>query len=227
MLFEGLVRSAEISELDSQVAAVWKTVTCEDSAWLQNKIREFKVSRARVQTVLFDEKPRGIKEVAFSTIVRNRMAHGGLMADGAGILRKGEDKLGLRSRWYSRTLCDRITMIMSLRGRLIVREESAFDALRRHKHDVDAYYFIDPPYTFGKRRPGSRLYRHHRLDHGRLFDRMRELKGNFLATYEWNDEIQKKAKEHRFDFVRLSMKTRHHVKTDEILIGNDLSWFKD
>jgi len=44
------------------------------------------------------------RDLAFQTILRNRVNRGGILVDGAGRVKHGENGKGLTSRWYPETL---------------------------------------------------------------------------------------------------------------------------
>ena len=60
----------------------------------------------------------------------------------------------------------------------------AFRVLARFRDNPNAIFFIDPPYTAGGKRAGSRLYNHCEVDHERLFSVCETLRGDFLMTYD-------------------------------------------
>jgi DNA adenine methylase len=88
-------------------------------------------------------------------------------------------------------------------------------------------FFIDPPYTAGGKRAGSRLYKHCEVDHERLFSECEKLMGDFLLTYDNADEVRALADRHGFDYRPVAMKNTHHAEMSELLIGRNLAWFDD
>jgi hypothetical protein len=63
------------------------------------------------------------RDVAFRTILRNRINRGGILAPGAGVCRLGENGRGLLSRWYPETLKRRILEITAIRNRVTFCED--------------------------------------------------------------------------------------------------------
>ena len=94
---KGLVESASFCELDPDVAAAWKCMLNGHAEWLAKRITEFRVNRSSVGQQL-KAAVNSEHERAFVCLLRNRMARGGILAEGAGLLRKGENRRGLRSR---------------------------------------------------------------------------------------------------------------------------------
>jgi len=97
---ERLVNGAVFSELDQDIAATWQSMLNGHATWLADKVRSFQISRTRVEKKL-KRKPRSQHERAFQCLLRNRTARGGVIAEGAGLIRRGEDGRGLRSHWYA------------------------------------------------------------------------------------------------------------------------------
>ena len=94
---EKLTGHVILVELDADVAAVWKTVLCGDAEWLASRIVRFELSTASLQNELASP-AQTARAHAFHTILRNRTAHGGILADGAGVIKTGEGGRGLASR---------------------------------------------------------------------------------------------------------------------------------
>ena len=222
-VFENLVDKALMVEKDDEVAAVWQTIIDGDGEWLASKILSFEMSKnnavdeintARIST----------KEKAFQTIIKNRTFHGGILAAGAGFLKKGEAGKGIHSRWYPTTLAKRFRAIDLVRQRLDFEHGDAFNVMERYKHDENIVFFIDPPYTAGGKKAGSRLYTHFELDHERLFEICKALKGDFIMTYDNAAEVIELAQKYGFQAKPIPMKSTHHAAMTELVIGKDLAW---
>ena len=171
-----------------------------------------------------------IEAIAFRTLLRNRLAYGGLLTADAGHLRQGEDGRGLASRWYPQTLRRRILAIRHITDHLTpitFVEGDGMAILRAHADTPGLMVFLDPPYTAGVRgkRAGRRLYTHWALDHAELFRLAATLKGDVLLTYDDSPEVRALAARHGFLTRRVRMKTTHHVQTTELLIGRSFDWF--
>ena len=187
--FEQLAHHVLMVELDDEVAAVWKTIIDGDAHWLAKRIVEFDVTPDSVGKVL-DSSPSETHEKAFRTIVKNRVNRGGILAPGAGMLKLGENGKGLKSRWYATTLKKRILNIVRVRERITFVEGDGIETIEQCAMRSDAVFFIDPPYTAGGKKAGARLYTLFELDHGRLFDLMGTVRGDFLMTYDNAKEIR-------------------------------------
>jgi DNA adenine methylase len=221
--FEDLAEKVLMVELDNEVAAVWKTMLSHDNAWLCEQIVEFNVTPESVRAELAHA-PRTQREIAFQTLLRNRINHGGILAPGSGVLKHGENGKGIRSRWYPETLRKRIANILMVRDKISFRQGDGITVIREYAQAKDAIFFIDPPYTAAGKKAGTRLYTHNELDHERLFSECEKVRGDFLMTYDNAPEIVAMAKRHEFRTRTISMKNTHHATMTEILIGRDFSW---
>ena len=146
------------------------------------------------------------------------MQRGGIMAAGAGLIKAGEAGRGLHSRWYPETPATRISAIHGLKDRIVFEHGDAFDIIRRFTQDVNAYFFIDPPYTAGGKKAGNRLYTHTEVDHEGLFALMSKVRGSAMLTYDDAPEVRKLAKRYGFRIVEVPMKNTHHAIIRELLI---------
>jgi DNA adenine methylase len=222
---EGLVDEAHLVELDREIAAVWETLVGGDAEWLASRILNFDMTKENAIEVLASKR-RSAREIAFQTIIKNRTFHGGILAAGAGFLKNGEAGKGILSRWYPTTLAKRIRNIHLIRERLFFECKDALEVLEDNKETDNAVFFIDPPYTAGGKKAGSRLYTHFRLDHERLFSLCSDLAGDFVMTYDNASEVKELANKYGFQAKPISMKNTHHAAMTELVIGRDLQWMK-
>lgn len=223
--FENLADSVILVEKDEQVAAVWQTIinTDDGAEWLANKIINFKLTPESAKT-LISFQANSPRDLAFKTIIQNRVSHGGILADGAGIIKNGEKGKGILSRWYLATLKRRILDISKFKEDLKFIKGDGFPVIKKYLDTPDVVFFVDPPYTASKKKAGTRLYKYHQLDHEKLFDVMSKVKGDFLMTYDDADEVRALALKHRFETRLVAMNNTHHAVMLELLIGRDLSW---
>ncbi len=225
--FEQLARVVILVERDEQVAAVWHTIinTKEGAKWLADQIVAFPLNFDSAQTLLSSSK-RSIKDIAFHTIVQNRINHGGILAPGAGMLKHGENGKGVLSRWYPETLRKRILDIASIKNVIRFIRGDGFEEIRKNARRSNAVFFIDPPYTASSKKAGTRLYKYHQVDHELLFRLADRIEGDFLMTYDDADEVRALALKHRFETRLVSMSSTHHTTMNELIIGRDLSWVR-
>ncbi len=216
---EGLADYVEMIELDHEITAVWKTVAGADNSWLARRIVSFNFTMDNIRFEL-ERQPQDDKEVAFCTILKNRVYHGGIMAKGSGMIKNGENGRGIASRWYPTTLARRIEAIDTFKHKLKPIEGDAFESILRHTNNPNCYFFIDPPYFIA----GRRLYTHFEIDHARLFELTAAIKGRFLLTYDDATEIRELADHYKLQYTTVPMKTTHHLEKRELLISDNFNW---
>lgn len=223
--FERMAESVEMVELDEDVSAVWRTMLGRDAKWLCERIQTFEITVDNVRAELAHS-ARSIRQRAFHTILKNRTYHGGILAHGSGLIKDGENGKGIKSRWYANTLCERILSISEIRKRFKFHQGDGIAFMEERTDNPDAVFFIDPPYTAGGngKRAGRRLYKYNELDHDRLFDAAATVKGDFLMTYDNDEEVVELAQDRGFDVEVVPMKNTHHAEMVELLIGRNLDW---
>lgn len=219
VVFENLADEVILVELDEDVASVWQTMFNGEGDWLVKRIAGFEVTDASIERALALG-TRSTRDRAFATILRNRINRGGILAPGAGRMKHGENGKGVASRWYPGTLCHRIHEIVARRQKLRFVQGDGLEVMERSAASSEAAYFIDPPYSVA----GRRLYRHNEINHRRLFRLASTLRGPFLMTYDHSDEILELASEFEMQVAEVAMKTTHHTRKMEILIGRQLDW---
>lgn len=225
-LFENLVESVVMVELDDEVAAVWESIVNGEAEWLAERILAFPMTREAVEAEL-RKTPTAKREKAFHTILKNRTLHGGILAEGSRFIRHGENGKGIGSRWYPKTLARRFMSLNHVVNRIDFRCADGLEVMMEYSRRADAVYFVDPPYTAGGKKAGKRLYRHHQLDHERLFTICESLVGDFLMTYDEAEEVKGMARRHGFPMRSIPMKNTHHATMRELVIGRDLSWLDE
>jgi len=221
--FEKLADHVVMVELDDQIAVVWQTILGGDAKWLAKRILSFDLSPESAKAE-FAKIAESRRERAFQTVLKNRTAHGGILAEGAGVLKNGENGKGILSRWYPQTIAKRVTNIEHVASRIEFIHGNGFEILSKFSRNTNAVYFIDPPYTAGGKSAGSRLYTHSAIDHEKLFSVCGKLRGDFLMTYDNAEEVRTLAEKHGFKTKAVAMKNTHHAEMNELLIGRDLSW---
>jgi DNA adenine methylase len=221
--FENLAAHVTLVELDDQVAAVWRVILCGDAECLAQRIVTFELTPESVDAVL-SQPAQNVEDKAFQTILKNRVNRGGILAPGAGRVKRGENGKGLRSRWYPRTLKKRILDIAIRREQINFVEADGIEVLAQHARHADTVFFIDPPYTAAGKKAGARLYTHFQLDHEELFRVASRLAGDFLMTYENAEGVRDLARMYDFDMLPIAMKSTHHAEMLELLIGRNLDW---
>lgn len=225
-LFENWVDKVVMVELDDEVAAVWETIVSGDAEWLAHRILAFRMTREAVEAEL-EKTVQSRRELAFQTILKNRTLHGGILAEGASFIRHGENNKGIGSRWYPKTLAERLINLDRVASRIDFRHDDGLKVMAEFATNPDVVYFIDPPYTAGGKKAGKRLYKHYQLDHESLFVLCESLVGDFLMTYDEAEEVKEMARRCGFQMRLIPMKGTHHTQMRELIIGRNLSWLDD
>lgn len=217
---EGYCDKAYFSEIDASVARVWNCALSIETE-IADEVESFKVTKKNVDE-LFRHASNGATSAqqALAVLVRNRVHRGGVLAKGAGRLKKGENGKGIRSRWYPETIATRLREINKQRKKLRFSQSDGFALLKKFGRNKKAVAFVDPPY-FG---PAHRLYTHWKIDHEMLFETLSNFQGDFLLAYDDAIEIQTLAKKYKLKMAAIEMKTTHHQIKREILISRNLNW---
>lgn len=218
--FENLADHITMVELDDEVAAVWEVILNGKNEWLADKILSFELTLENVNKE-FSNLNKETKDIAFCTILKNRVFHGGIIAKGSGMLKNGENGKGIASRWYAKTLADRIRAINYIKHKILFLQTDAFKIIEENSENKNTYFFIDPPYTVA----GKRLYTHFDIDHENLFYLTSKIRGKFMLTYDDTDEIRALANKYHLDFRTIPMKTTHHLEKNEIIISDNFDWW--
>lgn len=216
---EHLADHVVMAELDSNVAAVWKVVLSDSAPDLVRRIRRFEITRDSAIAELCKE-PRGDVDLAFQTILRNRVHRGGILAPGASLMKNGENNRGAASRWYPETLARRIAAINAAKSKIQFLHKDAFDLIPKYLGGESAAFFVDPPYTAGGKSAGKRLYLHSSIDHNSLFELLEKAVGEVMLTYDDAKEVRDLAAAHGFFIKPIAMKNTHHNRMYELAITN-------
>lgn len=219
-VYYGLVEKSIMIEKDEEVASVWKTILYGDWEWLAQQIQSINLNLETAKQIIHSS-PKNVEEMAFRTILKNRIYHGGVIANGSGLIKHGENGKGLLSRWYPDTLVKRIRMIVSMKDKIEFYEGDAFDYLPQYKDNQKICFFVDPPYTASKKKAGRRLYRYSELDHERLFHELKHVKGKFMLTYDFDDLVIDLAERYGFHYRKIPMTGTHNSLRFELIITNE------
>jgi DNA adenine methylase len=222
-LFENLVERVVMVELDDEIAAVWQSIVNGDAKWLADRILNFQLTKQAVMQEI-TKRSKTQREKAFQTILKNRTLHGGILAEGSGFIKYGENGKGIRSRWYPATLAKRFLNLDHIAHRIDFRYGDGMEVIKEFASRPDVVYFIDPPYTAGGKKAGKRLYKHFDIDHERLFTICESVRGDLLITYDNADEVKLMARAHGFQMRLTPMMNTHHATMEELVIGKNLSW---
>jgi DNA adenine methylase len=220
--FEKLAEHITMVEMDEEIAAVWEVILNGKNQWLADKIFSYNLTYENVKIELENDH-KELQDVAFCTILKNRVFHGGILAKGSGMIKNGENGKGITSRWYPKTLRDRILAINFVKNKIKFIPGDAFEIIEQNLNDTNIYFFIDPPYTVA----GKRLYTHFDIDHERLFELITKIKGKFMLTYDDTPEIRQLIGKYQLQFRTIPMKTTHHLEKNEIIVSDNFDWWTE
>lgn len=225
-LFEHWVEKVVMVEMDDEVAAVWEAIMDGHAEWLADRILHFDLTHEHLANELKIQSTDN-KQRAFQTLLKNRTLHGGILAEGSGLLKNGENGKGIKSRWYPQTLAKRILNLDTIREKMTFLKSDALEILPNYAQNRQAVFFIDPPYTAGGKKAGKRLYRHCNINHEQLFQIAETLQGDFIMTYDHAEEVKNLARNHNFQMRLIPMSNTHHAQMFELVIGKNLAWLDD
>ena len=215
-VMDNYVDRAVLCERDPDISNLWQCML-DDAEELARRVEGFVATPENVSTVFEDAGASGV-DAAFQTLLRNRVSRGGIMAKGASVMKQGENGHGISSRWYADTLAARIRAIGNYADRFDFFQGDGVGLVELCKENVEAAFFIDPPYTAAGKRAGRRLYTYNEIDHEDLFERMSRVKGVFMMTYDESADVIDMARRRGFHLAKVAMKNTHHAVMYELLI---------
>lgn len=218
-VMEGLAKRALMVDLDRDVAAFWRAALMHGDE-LADRVMAFQATRETVRE-LEQTTPVTVLDHGFRTLVLNRTRRGGVLAPGASLTRNGENGSGVASRWYPDTLAGRLNVIAEHADRITFCEGDGEAMLAVTADIAGVRLFVDPPYTAGGKRAGSRLYAHNTVDHARIFSVLAEAEADFLMTYDCCDEVLGLVHQHGFHAATVEMRNGHNRSAMELVITRD------
>ena len=220
-VMEELVDQAVMVEIDHDVAAFWHAAL-RNGHDMASCILGFSPTRKTLRE-WEKTKPYDVDEHGFRTLVLNRTRRAGILAQGASYMRNGENGKGLLSRWYPETLARRLADIHDYVSKIVFCEGDGMRLLPPllHGWGKRAAVFLDPPYTAGGKKAGTRLYANNTIDHAGLFSLLAKRKSTFLMTYDEAPEIVELVQEHGFHAVRVEMRNAHNTRMRELVITRE------
>ncbi len=218
---ENWVEKVVLVELDKQIATVWECILSGRGGELAELILGFELNNSNVDLQLCNDST-DIVQRALATLILNRINHGGILTSGSGRLKFGEAGKGILSRWYPKTLNDRILKIDYHKNKFDLFQSDGIKKIEQYSFNRDTVFFIDPPYTIA----GKRLYDHHQIDHSKLFNTLHNISNKFLLTYDDTPFIVDLVNKYNFEYEKILMTTTHHRKKYELIISSDLSWLR-
>lgn len=206
-----------LAEIDPDVSAVWEVVLNGQASAFANRIRTFKLTHSSAAEITAGKSNDTLSR-AFRCLLRNRISRAGIMAPGSGWLNKGEDGRGIHSRWYPKTLADRIEASNALREKVAFIKGDGLKVLKGFCSDPHAVAFVDPPYTVRGRGAGRRLYAHCDVDADKLFEVIRTFAGAMVITYHRSVIVERLADSIGLERHTVTMQTGHTRSKRELIM---------
>ena len=144
-VMDGLVDNAVLCEIDPEMSNLWTRIF-EDADELAARVERFVPTPSNVRCA-FGKESLDEFDLAFNTLLKNRINRGGIIAKGASKMNNGENGKGLASRWYANTIAERIRAIGRHASRFDFVQDDGLNLVERYKDKQDATFFIAPPHT--------------------------------------------------------------------------------
>jgi DNA adenine methylase len=222
LLFGEFVDKIYINDLDRAIYAFWKTVLDypED---LCKWIIDVKVDIAtwrKYKHVYVNNATFSDLELAKATFFLNRTNVSGVMTGGmiGGLAQ--ESKYGIDARFYRSESVNKIQRIAALKERIQVSDMDGITFVRRlDRRKESIFIYLDPPYVH----KASELYMNHysRKDHKRLSRFVKQMKKQWMLSYDQNDFVLQLYDERKKLFHSLNRGTSKNVVGNEIIVFSD------
>jgi DNA adenine methylase len=206
-----------LAEIDPDVSAVWDVVLNGQAAAFADRITTFRLNRLTAAEVVARE-PADQLARAFRCLLLNRISRAGIMAPGAGWLNQGEDGHGIGSRWYPKTLSNRVTSTNALRDKVTFVQRDGLEVLKDFAKRQRAVAFVDPPYVVNGRGAGQRLYTHHDVCCDKLFKIVRTFTGPMVITYHRSVIVERLADTAGLERHTITIQTGHTRPKRELIM---------
>lgn len=190
LLFDELVESVHINDINVGVYSFWKSVV-EDTDDLCRRIRSARLNLAewnRQKCTLADASASRV-ERAFATFYMNRTNRSGIIDGGVigGLDQSSE--WGIDARFDRAALAARVERVARYGSRIRVSRKDAVELLSRDygKAGPEVFAYIDPPYYV----KGRGLYEHSYVhdDHVRVAGVTRSLRCRWVVSYDATPEV--------------------------------------
>lgn len=221
LLFEGIVKSIVLNDIDYNVYCFWKTITSQPDELIK-KINDTKITQVEwgKQREIY-KKPKYFtqNEVAFSTLFLNRTNVSGILRGGMIGGKEQAGKYKLDARFNKAEIIQKIKKIYAKRFYISLYNLDAQDFIK----DIIPTFVntktlinFDPPYV----KKGARLYKNFYgiQDHEKLEKAIEECNMNWIVTYDECDFIKKLYEKFYNESICLNYCTGENKKGTEILV---------
>lgn len=202
LLHAGIIDRLVLVEKDERMICLLEGLL--DDPTLADRYVAFSCTTANVKGLLRSEKS------AFRYLVQSRCSN---RAKFDGGLRTVIDE-----RWCRDMVVRNIRRVYALRDRITVVESDGLEVMRQYSDDPNVGCFADPPYSADAISKGHTMYRHHKLNHQKLFSILAGWRGPWLLTEDNSPMVRSLALCYRFRSKRVEMNTSDNRKTTELVL---------
>jgi site-specific DNA-adenine methylase len=209
LLYARIVESLILVEKDETVVCLLNGMLTDPN--LAERFAAFECTRENVRQVLAQETG------AFQYLVRSRVSNrakwwGGLRTD-------------IACRWCPDVVVPNLRRVYEMRDRITLIHGDGLEVMQAHAADESVGCFADPAYTADSTSKGHTIYRHHRIDHKRLFSILSNWRGPWLMTQDNCRLVRRLALCHRFQTRRVRMNNSDNVIMHELVIWRNRPMF--
>jgi DNA adenine methylase len=223
LLFNGYVSKVYINDLDRSIYAFWHTVLYDSNKfcdWIgkvqistANWLYFKEVQKQRLSADLF--------ELAQSTFFLNRTNVSGVLTGGiiGGLNQSGNYKID--ARFNKVDLIARMQEISKQKEKISVTNLDGLQFIDRLEgEEQNAFVYLDPPYYL----KGAKLYMnfYKKVDHERLARRIRQMRQDWVVSYDNHQSILNLYRRQRRVVYRLQQGTSNRIGDEVLIFGKRL-----
>ena len=202
LLYAGIVERLVLVEKDERIVCLLKGLL--DDPKIADRYAAFECTRENVIRLLKTERS------AFRYLVQSRVCN---RAKFSGGLRTTID-----ARWCRDLVVANIRRVYAMRDRITVIDGDGLKVMRQHAGDREVGCYADPPYSADVSSKGYLVYRHHKLDHKKLFYLLSGWRGPWLLTEDNTRMVRRLALCYRFVSKRVLMTTADNKGKKELVL---------
>jgi DNA adenine methylase len=202
LLYADIVQRLILIEKDVAVACLLKGMITDPT--LSDRFRAFHCTRENVEQVLATETG------AFAYLVRSRVSNRAKWWGG----RRTE----ISCRWCPDVVIPNLRRVYAFRNRITVICGDAFNVMPTYHGDSGVGCFCDPPYTAGSGSKGKTIYRHHEVNHPKLFSLLGGWRGPWILTEDNSITVRRLALCNRLNMKAICMNTSENIIKRELMM---------
>ncbi len=221
LLFLEKVENIVINDLDKAIFSFWKSAIFHSSDFIKKIVTTpITVEEWRKQKNIYKNSRSTQFDLGFSTFFLNRTNVSGILNGGpiGGLSQNGKWKIS--SRFYKKTLIERIGKLSLYKNRISVFNQDGIELIKKYINRKNAFIYLDPPY-FEK---GAFLYLNHyqKNDHEKLAKHLNSnTNANWLLTYDNCSEIKSLYEKRKIIKFSVNYNARNFRVGKEIMILSD------